>query len=433
MLRSIAAAIIQDLLWVERRCQPAAARYKDGKMTVPPASRTARFARRRAEILAVATEQINLNGTRGMTLTAVARALGLDTSSVTYYFKRKDQLAAACLERTLDWQQAVATAAAAEPDPRSRVRAFLHAFFEQHRRHRDPAAERLALLSDMAALDAELRAPLDAKYAATFRIVRGFFAPEPGPDSGAQTLIAAAVLFANAHWLAAWQDRYHADDFARIEARLCDVLENGLAPGRDWPVVTDQLETDDGADSQARFLHAATDLINRQGYLGASVDRIAAELGVSTGSFYHHLSNKDDLVVACFERTFAMVRRAGEAAAEHGGTMGEQLARLIASLVALQFAGASPMLRASAYQALPPDLRERMLRRTGRNSRHIAGMISDGIADRSVRPVDAVVAGHAVTAAIDAAADLRRWAGGRELRQAVALFAAALHRGIFAD
>ena len=87
-----------------------------------------------------------------MTLTAVARSLGLDTSSVTYYFKRKDQLAAACIDRTLQWQADAARRAASEPNPRSRVRAFLHEHIALHRMQRDPGKPQMALLSDMRSL-----------------------------------------------------------------------------------------------------------------------------------------------------------------------------------------------------------------------------------------------------------------------------------------
>ena len=147
-------------------------------MSVMPAesaqTRTQRYARRRSEILDVASDLINVQGTRSMTLTAVAKALGLDTSSVTYYFKRKDVLAAACLERTLLWLRDAALTSAAHPDARSRVKAFLNEQFELHRRQRDPTVARLALLSDMRALDAEARAPLDLLYADMFRVVRDF-------------------------------------------------------------------------------------------------------------------------------------------------------------------------------------------------------------------------------------------------------------------
>ena len=65
----------------------------------------------------------------------------------------------------------------------------------------------------------------------------------------------------------------------------------------------------DGSATEA-FLRAATALVNEQGYRGASVDKISARLNVTKGSFYHHNDNKHDLISECFDRTFAVVRRA---------------------------------------------------------------------------------------------------------------------------
>ena len=402
-----------------------------GAMTVGPARQTQRFARRRGEILDVASELINIHGTRGMTLTAVARALGLDTSSVTYYFKRKDLLAAACLERTLLRLRDSAAAAGREADPRSRVRAFLHDQFQTHLHQRSPGATKLALLSDMRALDAEARAPLDALYTEMARLVRSLFDADDAPEAESRTLIASSVLIHNVHWLPAWLPHYLERDLDRAEARLFDILDRGLGAVGDWPVDIAPLDPPDGGDAQTRFLHAATNLINREGYVGASVEKIAAELGVSTGSFYHHLENKDDLVVACFDRSYALLDAAQARADLVGRDEGERLAVMASSLIALQFAADSPLLRTSAYQALPVDLRERMLQRTDRVTRHIAGTIADGVADGSLRAVDPEIAGHAIMAAIDAAASLRRWAGQHPLADAVTQFSAALRSGIF--
>ncbi len=401
-------------------------------MTIVPARQTQRFARRRGEILDVASNLINVHGTRGMTLTAVAKALGLDTSSVTYYFKRKDLLAAACLERTLIWLRDSAVMAAREAEPRARVRAYLHHQFERHRLQRDPGVPRLAILSDMRALDAEARAPLDELYGEMSQLVRCFFDFDDTPDASARSLIAASLLIHNVHWTPAWLPHYLERDLDRAEARLFDILEKGFGGSGDWPIDTASLDPSDSGDAQTRFLHAATNLINRESYIGASVEKIAAELGVSTGSFYHHLENKDDLVVACFDRSHALLDAAQRRADLAGRDEGERLALMVSSLVALQFAGESPLLRMSAYQALPVELRERMLQRTDQVTRHIAGTVADGIADGSIRAVDPEIAGHAIIAALDAAASLRRWATPLALEEAVAQFVGALRSGIFA-
>ena len=63
---------------------------------------TARYARKKETILAAATAILNRQGVRGMTLADVAANVGLNTTSVTYYYRRKDDLAAACFMRGLE-------------------------------------------------------------------------------------------------------------------------------------------------------------------------------------------------------------------------------------------------------------------------------------------------------------------------------------------
>ena len=93
-----------------------------GDARVAEETSTRRFREKRDAILAAAAEAINEQSAKGMTFADVARRVGLNTTSVTYYFKRKDQLAAGCFERTLHWlDERVRAAAAAgiSPDPLS--------------------------------------------------------------------------------------------------------------------------------------------------------------------------------------------------------------------------------------------------------------------------------------------------------------------------
>ena len=50
-------------------------------------------------------------------------------------------------------------------------------------------------------------------------------------------------------------------------------------------------------------------MVNEQGYHGALIDKISAQLHVTKGSFCHYNDNKQDLIFTCFERTFAVLRR----------------------------------------------------------------------------------------------------------------------------
>src|SRR5882757_6203119 len=92
---------------------------------------TRRFRAKRDAILAAAADAINEQSAKGMTFADVARRVGLNTTSVTYYFKRKDDLAAACFEHTLDRLQAMLEEALAESTPQARVAHYLAINFDR--------------------------------------------------------------------------------------------------------------------------------------------------------------------------------------------------------------------------------------------------------------------------------------------------------------
>ena len=74
-----------------------------------------------------------------------------------------------------------------------------------------------------------------------------------------------------------------------------------------------------GANGYVTKDSAATELVNEQGYRGASVDRISARLNLTKGAFYHHHENKLDLIAACFERSFGVLRHVLQAAEQAQG------------------------------------------------------------------------------------------------------------------
>src|SRR5580698_9692565 len=91
---------------------------------------TKRFTRKREAIVAAATEILNQRGVRGMTLAGVAAEVGLITTSVTYYFKKKDELAAACFASGIARLMALTEVARLEPTPAARVRRLLELYVE---------------------------------------------------------------------------------------------------------------------------------------------------------------------------------------------------------------------------------------------------------------------------------------------------------------
>jgi AcrR family transcriptional regulator len=392
----------------------------------PPArAATPRFERRKEAVLAAAIAVLNKEGLKGMTLADVAGRVGLTTTSVTYYFRKKDVLAAECFRHGLRRFEPLVSEAARQPDLAGRLRRLLDLYLQLQARVRRGEEPPMTIFSDIRALAEPHRAEVIAAFRQLFHNIRALF-EAPGYEhlDRLARSTRAHVLIEQLLWSVAWLPRYDVEDFPRILERMFDILAHGLAgSGRDWAPAAIEMTpapADPGLDA---FLRAATPLINARGYRGVSVTEIAAQLNLTKGSFYHHLDAKDDIVVACFERTFEVMRAAQLAAQDQGGDPWATLSGAVAALVARQVTADGLMLRSSALQALPEPIRVATAWRAGRLSQRFGSMIADGAAQGSIRPVDPFIAAQMVSAAINAAADLIAWTDPMTPPVAVDLYA----------
>lgn len=398
---------------------------------------TPKYARKKEAILTAATTILNRQGVKGMTLADVAAEVGLITTSVTYYYRKKDDLAAACFLRGIETFDAMITHAGEVPDWRGRLTRFLDAYLDLSRRIRLRKAPPMVSFTEMRALKEPQRTAVIEAFSAMFRNFRGFFdAPEFAWMDRREANARTHLLLEQAFWTNTWLYRYDVEDYPRVLDRMLDILSGGLAVGdRPWapaqlPDLT-PLSTDAQDASREIFLVAATRLINQRGYRGASVEDISAQLNVTKGSFYHHNEAKDELVVDCFKRTFAVKRRAQLATRDLPGGQWQRLSSAAAALVEYQLSSHGPLLRASALGALPPEIRQDMIDRYNRVSDRFAAMISDGIAEGTIRPVDPMIAAHMLNAMLNAAAAIGVWAPGIGRDEVAAFFARPLLQGVF--
>lgn len=398
---------------------------------------TDRFERKREAILDAATALLNSHGARGLTLGEAAAAVGLSTTSVTYYFKRKDDLAGACMLRGIAELEGMVETALAEAAPEARLKRLIELYLERVRQTVVGEASPLPILADLGALNSPVIEQVFHAYARLFRRVRQIFdSPELEWLSRGRRTARTHLLLEQLFWAAAWLPKYDAEDYPRVRDKMYDILRHGVAAeGEAWdPAVIPSAELlphERQTAGRETFLLAATRLINKRGYRGASVDKISAELNVTKGSFYHHNDAKDDLVVACFERTFEVLRRVQRLAMDLPGDHWRKLSSAAATLAEFQLSEHGPMLRSSALSAVPDPIRGQMLEQSGRISDRFASMISDGIAEGSLRPVDPFIAAQMLTATLNAASELSFWVPGVKQKAAPAVFARPMLMGLF--
>lgn len=83
----------------------------------------------------------------------------------------------------------------------------------------------------------------------------------------------------------------------------------------------------DGEASRTRILDAATEIASERGYEGTSIGLVSAKCGLPASSIYWHFKDKDDLIAAVIERSFAHWLSAWEMPPE--GTGRERLVSMV--------------------------------------------------------------------------------------------------------
>ena len=136
-------------------------------------------------------------------------------------------------------------------------------------------------------------------------------------------------------------------------------------------------------------------------------------------------------MVACFDRTFEVMRRVQRLAMAQAGDQWTKLSSAAAALCEYQLSEFGPLLRTSALSALPEAMRDEQVAHSNLVSDRFASMISDGIAKGSIRPIDPAIAAQMLNATLNACAELGFWVPGVTQKAAPSVFARPLLMGVF--
>lgn len=404
--------------------------------TSMPSGATRRYQDKREALVAAASALFDMRGVIGTTLAEVGSSVGLVKNSVTYYFKRKEILAQACFIRGIDIHEGLIEQAARSAAPAERIAEL---FRLQFGLHADIAAGRrtpVVAFHEIRALPEPQLSHVFTAYNGLFRRLRDFLAASVAANwqrehLNARTHLLLSLLYA----IKPLVGRYEPEDHSRVCERLTDIALHGMgAAASTW--------TSEGAemrwlaqvperDLRAQFLRVATELINEQGYAGASVNRIAERLNFTKGGFYYYNQNKEELIAQCFEHSVATIRKVVSLTEGDGGSGWEHLGSIARGLVRLQFSDDGPLLRSTANAALPDaSHRARVSEETRRVTERIAGVVVGGLMDASIRPLDPTLAAHVLLAGVMAAAELERWVPNVSADGAVGLYARPLMMGL---
>ncbi|MBP8671922.1 MAG: TetR/AcrR family transcriptional regulator [Sphingobium sp.] len=397
-----------------------------------PGQPLSRYERQRERILDAATHLLNQRGISGMTLQEVAEQLGLKTTAVTYYFRYKEQLIVAVFEDSLQRLSAMAEEAGQASTPRERVSRYLEIWFDHYAAAMRNETRPMAILSELRALEGGAREKLIGSYQDIFRAVRNLLGPTDTTEQKLRLTVRAQMLNEAIFWAAIWLKQYDIADFDTVRRQFLQILEGGIAtasanlrpatPPADKAVAT--------TDSYSSFLKIATRTLNEVGYKGTSIDRIAAELNLTKGSFYHHLPTKHDLILQCFHSSYQRLRDLNEQAMQAGYNAWETLLSVIAQALKAQFEADYPLLRTTAFQALPGNVRQIPYEQSQRITFLFTGLLIDSCQEGAAKTINPLIASHIIMSTINSAFDIRSWAAKQDIDGAISNCLSVITHGL---
>jgi len=273
-----------------------------------------------AEILEAAATVFDEKGYKAATLHEVAASVGLLPGSLYYYIRSKEDLLFALVEGA--HAQGVAATAEDEVTAAAEAPERLRSFVQRWMVVLEATAPLGAVESNMAFLADEHRRRVHERRRHLHAFVRGIVAQgiaegafDPAAHPGVVTNSLFAVLTGTRTWaspdgrltyaeIGDWYVRLHVRGLARPARRRAAAAAprtaGGARPGA-LPAVPQATAATTSTPHDVRWeeiLDAAAEEFRVAGFKAARLHDIAARVGLLTGSLYHYLSSKEELLHA---------------------------------------------------------------------------------------------------------------------------------------
>lgn len=171
-----------------------------------------------------------------------------------------------------------------------------------------------------------------------------------------------------------------------------------------WQGVRDRER--DRLSKQEAVLTTAARAFNARGFHATSLDDVAAELKVTKPTIYHYFANKDEILFECVRRGLDAMRDAAASAAEEGGSGAARLRRLLTGYAIVIMNDFGFCVARTTDEELSPDSRRKFRALKREIDLIIRGVVTEGMADGSLRPGDVRLVTFTMTGAINA---IGRW------------------------
>jgi AcrR family transcriptional regulator len=331
---------------------------------------------RRDQLLDEAARELNAKGISMTSLTDVADRLGFSRASLYYYVEDREDLMLQVYCRSSEIMARQLGEAVQHGRPAIEVVANFVA------RVLDPKEPEIAALSEIGLLDPAERETVLGIYEAV--IARLASVLQNGAKAGTVRVcdfpVVARTIISIIHSVPLHSALADALRISRLNliAGTADILANGWAADRRAAVNPPAIDlapllTHPGGlfDRAALFeakrekiLAAASQLFNRRGVDTTSLDDIAAAIGATKRTLYHHVGDKQTILSACYERMHRIFSFIADQAQEAKCGAGEKLIAILrANAISHQRDDIEPLRASTGYESLSTEVKALASRR----------------------------------------------------------------------
>ena len=371
-------------------------------------------------ILAQASRLINLQGSSATTLTDVAREMGLAKTSVYHYVRNKEELIYRCYLASCDFgDEMMSEASAGSETGLQCLLNFLRIFFKRRSEMENGVRPHAAMLIETQTLSEDHRADVEARKQSHFQTLLGYV--ERGVVDGSIAPcqpIPTALAFGDViNWSYVWWGRVAPAEREHVTSLLLDVVQHGISTSywhfsdsqraHSQPKLTAAFDRDE--QSQIRkeaFLRVGTHMFNQRGYSGTSIDEITQRLQVTKGAFYYYFTDKEDLLLQCFERTIDLGNVMLVRATSSVGAGLQKVEQALRGLFDVQHNEEGPLIAFRALPSLKTAHRRVVFDQTQSLSDKLGELVNEGIRDGSVRDLDPKIIENVIIGAVDGAPEV---------------------------
>ena len=390
---------------------------------ISPFSKGHQHQRKFHSILSEAAGLFNWQGSRATTLTDIAGSMKLTKTCVYYYVKTKEDLIYQCYVSSCDmWLAQAQQAAALEANGLDKIVAMVRGHFDQYVKALNGVAPHFAMLTEISSLNDAHAADIKVRWQEIFGLCEKMVKQgiEEGVIENLDPAVICTGVFAIPQWFPVWLNRSHAANPGPVIEAVLDILVNGLSEQRheftniEFPEINNLSLDSFDRDFQNRlkreaFYRVGAIYFNQKGFKGTSLDEIASSLDVTKGAFYYHIKNKEELLYQCFNRTLDVEKTLLTEAGKIEETGLKKVELSLRYLFNVQFTEEGPLIRYRSLPSLDEKHRKNILKATKKNSGKLGAYIRQGFEDNTLRKIDAEVAQHILSGAVEASPDLAEW------------------------